>query len=363
VPAQSLSSTTTCWMTVNDADTALGGSSTSPTLGVIAITGTPDVGNVAANETRVPITATSMPPAPTQPSGMTNDAQNDDRLVSAVWQNGVLWTSATEGCTPAGDTTARNCMRLVEVSTSGTPSLLQDFDLSTSGMDEYYPAVSLDSAGDLYVGYTASSSSLDPGAYAVISPATSIGSFTAPLTIEQGSASYDGGSAPRWGDYSAAAPDPSLPGAVWVAGEYAPSDALGDWGTAAAEVSLLTYYYNPVGPVRILDTRNGTGGYTTPVGPGATISLQVTGKDGVPSSGVTAVVLNVTAVNPTASSYVTVYPDGQARPLASNLNFTAGETIPNLVVVPVGRNGKVDFYNAAGSVNLVADLAGYYYMN
>jgi hypothetical protein len=118
--------------------------------------------------------------------------------------------------------------------------------------------------------------------------------------------------------------------------------------------------YTPVGPTRILDTRNGTGGYTTPVGPGATISLQVTGKDGVPSSGVTAVVLNVTAVNPTAGSYVTVYPDGQARPVASNLNFTAGETFPNLVVVPVGSNGKVDFYNSAGSVNLIADLAGYY---
>ncbi len=80
----------------------------------------------------------------------------------------------------------------------------------------------------------------------------------------------------------------------------------------------------------------------------------------MPSSGVTAVVLNVTATNPTASSYVTVYPDGTTRPVASNLNFTAGETIPNLVTVPVGSDGAVDFYNDAGSVNLVADLAGYY---
>jgi GH25 family lysozyme M1 (1,4-beta-N-acetylmuramidase) len=114
------------------------------------------------------------------------------------------------------------------------------------------------------------------------------------------------------------------------------------------------------GPVRVLDTRNGTGGYSAPVGPGGTISLRVTGVHGVPSSGVTAVVLNVTATGPTASSVVTVYPDGKARPGASNLNFTPGETIPNLVVVPVGADGKVDFYNAKGSVNLVADLAGYY---
>jgi hypothetical protein len=110
----------------------------------------------------------------------------------------------------------------------------------------------------------------------------------------------------------------------------------------------------------VLDTRNGTGGYSSPVGPGGTISLQVTGVDGVPATGVTAVVLNVTVTDPTAISFVTVYPDGETRPLASNLNFYAGETIPNLVVVPVGADGKVDFFNAAGSTDLVADLAGYY---
>ncbi|MBC9728021.1 N-acetylmuramoyl-L-alanine amidase [Streptomyces sp. TRM68367] len=67
----------------------------------------------------------------------------------------------------------------------------------------------------------------------------------------------------------------------------------------------------------------------------------------------------MTATGGTSSSYVTVYPDGATRPTASNLNFSAGETIPNLVVVPV-VNGKVDFYNNAGSVNLIADITGYY---
>jgi hypothetical protein len=126
--------------------------------------------------------------------------------------------------------------------------------------------------------------------------------------------------------------------------------------TTTGSGSLL----DSVGPVRVLDTRNGTGGYSSPVGPGGTISLQVEGVDGVPAAGVTAVALNVTATNPTASSYVTVYPDGETRPTASNLNFTAGETIPNLVVAPVGADGAVDFYNFAGSTDLVADLSGYY---
>jgi len=115
--------------------------------------------------------------------------------------------------------------------------------VSQKGIDDYYPAVSLDSPGDLFVAYSASSPALDPGAYAVISPATSVGSFSAPVTIAAGRAPYDGTGGgqfvPRWGDYSAAAPDPSVPGNVWVAGEYAPADAAsGDWGTAAAQLSL-----------------------------------------------------------------------------------------------------------------------------
>ncbi len=118
--------------------------------------------------------------------------------------------------------------------------------------------------------------------------------------------------------------------------------------------------YVPTSPSRVLDTRNGTGGFSAPVGAGATLSLPVEGVDGVPSSGVTAVVLNVTATDPTDSSFITAYPDGTTLPTASNLNFTAGETIANLVTVPVGADGDVDFYNHTGSVNLVADLEGYY---
>ncbi|MFF7550860.1 N-acetylmuramoyl-L-alanine amidase [Streptomyces canus] len=117
--------------------------------------------------------------------------------------------------------------------------------------------------------------------------------------------------------------------------------------------------FKPVTPTRIMDTRSGTGVTKAKVGPAGTVRLQVAGMAGVPSSGVTGVVVNVTATGGTSSSYVTVYPDGSPRPAVSNLNFSAGETFPNLVVVPV-VDGKVDFYNNAGSVNLVADITGYY---
>jgi len=139
-------------------------------------------------------------------------------------------------------------------------------------------------------------------------------------------------------------------------------------GTAHLVADLAGYYttdpgsrLTSLGPVRILDTRSAVGvGTTTPVPAGGTVSLPVTGRNGVPDTGVTAVVLNVTVDAPTAAGYLTVYPDGDARPLASNLNWAAGQTIANLVTVPVA-NGTIDLYNASpGTTHLIADLAGYY---
>ncbi|MEW2135428.1 hypothetical protein AB0892_02260 [Streptomyces sp. NPDC005409] len=115
----------------------------------------------------------------------------------------------------------------------------------------------------------------------------------------------------------------------------------------------------PHGPSRFLDTRDGTGATKQPVGPGGIVTLQVAGVKGIPATGVTAVVMNVTAVHPTQAGHVMVYPNGQAVPKVSNLNFAPGQIVPNLVTVPV-VNGKVDLRNNAGSVDLIADVTGYY---
>jgi hypothetical protein len=118
--------------------------------------------------------------------------------------------------------------------------------------------------------------------------------------------------------------------------------------------------FNPLTPARIMNTLSGTG-VRGPVGPGQTVSLVVAGHGGVPGSGAAAVVLNVTVTKPVTSGYVTVYANGVVRPTTSNLNFTTGETIPNLVVVRVGTSGKVDFYNgSSGSVQLIADVSGWF---
>ena len=119
--------------------------------------------------------------------------------------------------------------------------------------------------------------------------------------------------------------------------------------------------FGSVAPSRLLDTRSGLGAPTGAVAPLGVVALQVAGRGGVPASGVSAVVLNVTVAGSTSSGFVTAWADGADRPLVSNLNFLPGQIVPNLVVVPVGADGKVDLYNGSpGSTQLLADVAGYY---
>lgn len=130
---------------------------------------------------------------------------------------------------------------------------------------------------------------------------------------------------------------------------------------AAGEPVAATGAFVSLPPTRLLDTRTGLGAPRAPVAPTGTVHLQVTGRGGVPAEGVSAVLVNVTVTNPTASGYVTVHPDGATRPTASNLNFGARQTVPNLVAVPVGDTGGIALFNGTGGrSDLLADVAGYY---
>jgi hypothetical protein len=125
-------------------------------------------------------------------------------------------------------------------------------------------------------------------------------------------------------------------------------------------------YYLPNAPDRLLDTRKGTGGIKGPVAANATVSLAIpnctqsttSGKESAPA---TAVAMNVTVTGPTGSGYISAYPDKTTLPSASNVNYSAHENVPNMVVVKVGSDGKVDFHNTSGgTVQLVADMEGCY---
>ncbi|HTJ70271.1 MAG TPA: S53 family peptidase [Actinospica sp.] len=144
-------------------------------------------------------------------------------------------------------------------------------------------------------------------------------------------------------------------------------DMATGWGTpkAAGVVSTVCQapsYYQQDGPVRLLDTRKTSqiGTVTGPVAKGGTVSVQVTGNSGVPS-GATAAVLNVTATSPTGGGNATVYPATSTMPLTSNLNWVAGNTKANLVVVPLNSDGAVKITNnSTGTVQFIADLEGYF---
>jgi hypothetical protein len=133
------------------------------------------------------------------------------------------------------------------------------------------------------------------------------------------------------------------------------------WFTDESQPADISGLFVPIDPARVLDTRAALGVRTkTAVVANGSISLPVAGRGGVPAGGVSAIVVNVTAVQALAPGFVTVWPDSAAQPLASNLNVTfAGQNIANLTSVGLGPTGAISIYTQSGA-HLVADLAGYY---
>lgn len=110
------------------------------------------------------------------------------------------------------------------------------------------------------------------------------------------------------------------------------------------------------GPQRVLDTRNGTG---APAGPATAVSLTIAGRGGVPAGNVSAVALNVTVTSTQNGGFVTVYPSGVDKPQVSNVNYLKGQSAANLVIVPIGQDGKVQLFSSA-KTQLIADVEGYF---
>lgn len=120
--------------------------------------------------------------------------------------------------------------------------------------------------------------------------------------------------------------------------------------------------YTPLVPHRILDTRDGTGrpSGAGPVIGGDVVRVQVAGEGGVPLSGVDSVVLNATVTEPTGAGFLTIWPAGTSRPVISNANFVAGQTVANLVTVKLGAGGAVSLFNSWGAAHVIFDVAGFY---
>ena len=149
-------------------------------------------------------------------------------------------------------------------------------------------------------------------------------------------------------------------------------------GYYAAPGSTPAGLYNAVTPTRLADSRcsesplptgitssycstiPSANGKLATLGLGQIENVTVTGVGGIPSSGVSAVVLNLTAIEPTSSGYLTAFPTGATKAEVSTVNFNKGETTPSRVIVKVGSNGQISIYNFSGNTNFAVDVSGYY---
>ncbi len=137
-------------------------------------------------------------------------------------------------------------------------------------------------------------------------------------------------------------------------------------GTADIIVDVVGYFgssggaFVPLTPRRLVDSRDGTGGYSTPWGGGTSRSVGLTGGTTTVPSNATALVVNLTGVLPSSATHISAWPAGQTMPVASNLNLPAGDVRANLAVLAVGPLGQVSVFNNSGTVNLVIDVDGYF---
>ncbi|MEO6124824.1 MAG: hypothetical protein ABIR32_14055 [Ilumatobacteraceae bacterium] len=131
-------------------------------------------------------------------------------------------------------------------------------------------------------------------------------------------------------------------------------------GTAGVPSALV-----PIAPCRLVDTRatDQVGTRNTPLGTGEVAEFAVWGHSGncdIPTTA-TGIASNVTAVNPTASSYLTVFPGDAAQAVTSSLNWTpASPPTPNQVTVGLSAAGSIKMFNNAGTINVIVDIVGYY---
>jgi hypothetical protein len=111
-----------------------------------------------------------------------------------------------------------------------------------------------------------------------------------------------------------------------------------------------------VGPNRSFDSRD----QPPSVQAGSDRDVTVLGVAGVPSSGVDAVLLNVTSTGSSAAADLQVYPTGD-RPSrrTSSLNVRPGQDVAAFVIAKVGRDGKVSLSTSQGHMNVVFDVVGW----
>ena len=217
-PVKSLSSTQVEYMVSAGVTTT--GEATS-TIKLFALTGIPPApigGTTPTILTMSPSVSMTVPG--TQPGSNPMIDTGDTRVLDAAWFSGKLWFALNDGCTPLGDIPVRSCFRLTEIDT-GSTNVIQSFDYGQSGLYLFYPAVTMDSMGNLALVYGYSGPSNYPS-FSVTEQAVNdpLNTLEPSQTIATASVADNQCCPERYGDYFGASVDPADPSMVWVAGEY-----------------------------------------------------------------------------------------------------------------------------------------------
>jgi hypothetical protein len=324
-PAVEIGSASAQYVVTDESDCGDGVTCTPPMpdVEVDTFVGTPDgAGGVTVTTTYVPVAETAvytqtLTPEAYQPGTSAPQLVTDEgRFINAVWESGKVWTAEAVSCIPSGDTVNRSCLNLVEIAANSTgsvaPSLIQQVNnVGINATYLMYPAVSLDSAGDLFTVFEESSSTL----YLSIMSATIVAggsTLSAFQTLHTSSTYYNGedlingqcANGCLFGD-SSAVQDPLNPTHVWVSSNVADGIEGGDcqtanacWETVVSQLTLsaptITSLNPSLGPV--------AGGQT----------VTVTGLDIGTDVSATFGGNPIAIANQTATSFTFVTPPGPA---------------------------------------------------
>ncbi|GAA2576251.1 hypothetical protein GCM10010435_60430 [Winogradskya consettensis] len=132
---------------------------------------------------------------------------------------------------------------------------------------------------------------------------------------------------------------------------------------AKLTVDVVGYYQKPAGTAAgssyvALTPARFIAGET--VAANTQVDYPVAGVGGVPTSGVAAVVFNLTANKATKAGALSTWATGTDKPVARQLTYRVGGSWPTLQISKVGTGGKISLYNAGDAVRILGDIVGYY---
>jgi hypothetical protein len=317
-----------------------------------------------------PFADPAAPHQPGSPATIVNATSGDPP--DAIWQAGKLTWPTTYPCTPSGDSSVRDCVRISQVATpsaTAEPTAVQDLLIGLNGFDSYSPGVGLSSNGTLDVVYSQSNTTgtnFPSSVQQYQRLGDSANTLSPPVVLAAGSGTYPGS---EWGRYVGLGQDPQLPNAVWQGNAF--SVGANGWSTFVDELGPTAgTTYVPISPLRVVDTRGtgsaGAAGLAGKFVASHARTFMVANLGSGPShiaSNAVAVTGNVTVTRQNAAGYVAVTPTAQDNPGSSTLNFPLSGDRANNVTVPLASSGSLSItYKAATArtTDLVFDVTGYF---